>query len=338
MSNGLPEKKRDKIIDDILKVVRKNRTFLLSGHEKPDGDTIGSELAFASFLRRLKKKVDIINAEPVPQYLQFLPGAGAAKAAKKAEGRWDVVVVFECSGPERMGNIVDLKTQAGTVINIDHHAHHNYFGHINLINPKASSNSEQLFYVFKRAKMAITKDEAEALYVGLVTDTGRFQQENTNTLSHEVASGLHAAGINVAEITRRVYNTRTETSLKLLGRALSSLRLEAGGRIAVMSVSQADFAATGSNPEETEDVINHGLMVPTVQVALFLRDTDKPDDVKVSFRGKGQVDLCKIAVSFGGGGHKNASGCNIPGALPEVTRRVLAEVEKALPSLSSPSR
>jgi bifunctional oligoribonuclease and PAP phosphatase NrnA len=246
--------------------------------------------------------------------------------------------VFECSGPERMGNIVDLKTQAGVVINIDHHAHHNYFGHINLINPKASSNSEQLFYVFKQARMKITREEAEALYVGLVTDTGRFQQENTNRFSHEVASGLHAAGINVAEITRRVYNTRTESSLKLLGRALSTLRLEAEGRISVMRVTRADFEATGSNPEETEDVINHGLMVPTVQVAVFLRDTERPNDVKVSFRGKGRVDLCKIAVGFGGGGHKNASGCNLAGTVEDAERRILAEVRKALPAAPSPSR
>jgi bifunctional oligoribonuclease and PAP phosphatase NrnA len=263
--------KRDKIIRDILKAVKKGKTFLLSGHHKPDGDTVGSELAFASLLRRWKKKVDIINAETVPPSLMFLPGIDKVKAMKKVEGHYDVAVVFECSGADRMGNIIDLDTQVGTVINIDHHAHHAFFGDINWINPKASSNSEQLFHLFKLAKMKITRDEATALFVGLVTDTGRFQQENTNPDSHRVAAGLLEAGMDVADVCRRLFATRSQAQLQVLGRSLASMRLEAQGRVAVLTVTEEDFKAAGAGPDDTEDIVNHGLMVPSVDAVVFVR-------------------------------------------------------------------
>jgi phosphoesterase RecJ-like protein len=328
----LPPKTRDKLLLDILKAVKKGKTFLLSGHHKPDGDTVGSELAFAGFLRRLgKKKVDIINAESVPRQLMFLPGADRIKAQAKVDGFYDVVVVFECSGPDRMGNIIDLDTQAGLVINIDHHAHHSHFGDINLINPFASSNSEQLFHLFRLAKMKITKDEASALYVGLVTDTGRFQQENANPESHRVAAGLLEAGIDVADLSWKVFGIRPVGALKALSRGLASLTLEAGGRVAVMSVTPQDFAQTGAGPEDTEDIVNHGLLVPGVDAVVFVRPSEKPGEAKVSLRGRGAVDLCKVAVSFGGGGHKNASGCNLAGSVPEVARRLADAVSAALP-------
>lgn len=328
----LPAKKRNKIFNDILKAVKKGKTFLLSGHHKPDGDTIGSELAFASYLRRLKKKVRIVNAEPVPEGLRFLPGIDKVEALKKVEGHFDVVVVFECSGADRMGNILDLDTQAGTVINIDHHRHHAYFGDINLIDQDASSNSEQLVPFFSHAKSKLTKDEAAALYVGLVTDTGRFQQENANPESHRVAAALHEAGIDVADICRKLFATRSQAALKVLGRGLGSLRLEAEGRVAVLQVNEKDFAETGAGPDDTEDIVNHGLMVPTVEAVVFVRPTGTvPGECKVSFRGKGRVDLCKVAVSFNGGGHKNASGCNMRGTSDEVARRMADAVIAALP-------
>ncbi len=330
MPAGLSEENRDKIIGRILRAVKGGRTFFLSGHQKPDGDTIGSQIAFASLLRRLKKRVEIYNTEPVPQMLRFLPGSERIKTAKKVGGFFDVAVVFECSGPDRMGNIIDLDRQARTVINIDHHAHHNHFGDINLIDPRASSNSEQLFYVFRKAGLKLARAEAMALYVGLVTDTGRFQQENTNPRSHQVAAGLLAAGVPVAEISRRLYDARPMSSLKLLGRALDSLRLEEGGLVSLMALRRRDFAEVGAADEETEDIINYGLKVSSVEVALFLKETEEGGSIKVSFRGKGRVDLCRIAVGFGGGGHRNASGCTVSGTLEDVSRAVLSEVRKSL--------
>ncbi len=333
MSAALDPRKRNKIVGDILKAVRRGKTFFLSGHMRPDGDTVGSELAFASFLRRLGKKVDIVNYDPVPPSLLFLPGVRAVKTAHRIKKHYDIAVIFECSGSDRMGNIIDLKTQAKTVINIDHHAHHSFFGDINLINPDASSNSEQLYYFFERARMPVTREEAMALYVGLVTDTGRFQQENCRAESHRVASELVRIGIPVADISRRLFSTRSPEALKLLGKILSALRLEEGGRIAILDVSIKDFAETGAGADDTDDIINYGLMIPSVEVSMFLRETGESDQIKVSLRGKGLVDLMKIAVSLGGGGHRNASGCTVPGPLNKAVNRLLGLVRSDLRKL-----
>jgi phosphoesterase RecJ-like protein len=318
-----------KAIGQILAAVKKHRTFFLTGHERPDGDTVGSELAFAGFLRRRGKKVTVANTGPVPALFDFLPGVRNIQTAARVPGRFDCAVVFECSGPDRMGNIIDLKTQAGTVINIDHHAHHSRFGHINLINPKTSSNSEQLAYVFERARHTLNRAEATALYVGLVTDSGRFQHNCTTPESHAVAALLLRRGVDVAEVHRHVYGTRSVSALRLLARALAGLRLELDQRVAVLSLTQKDFAETGAGEDDTEDIVNHGLLPPSVAATVFLCELPK-GGTKASLRGKGAVDLCRLAVSLGGGGHKNAAGVTLPVSLERATQTLLDALAESL--------
>jgi phosphoesterase RecJ-like protein len=327
----LPASKRNRILDDILKIVRRGRTFLLSGHDKPDGDTVGCELAFAGLLRTLGKKVRIVNADPVPESLLFLPGARRIRTSSRVKGFFDVAVIFECSGPDRMGNILDLDSQAGVVVNIDHHRHHGRFGDVNLVDPDASSNSEQVFGLFERAGIRMSRREAVALYAGLVTDTGRFQQGNTNPVSHRVAAALLEAGVNVPEVSRRLYGYASPGSVKILSRALGSLRLLAGGRVALMTLMDRDFRRAGAVLEDADDVSGQGILLPSVEVGLFVRPSGEAGRARVSFRGKGRVDLCRVAVDFGGGGHKNAAGCTLAGSVPSVARRVTRAVLSALP-------
>lgn len=314
----------------IVNALHKNQTFFLTGHERPDGDTIGSELALAGYLRGRGKDVTVANVGPVPPMFHFLPGCRRVRAVPRVKGHFDVAVVFECSGPERMGHILDLKTQADCVINIDHHAHHGDFGHINLVDPGASSNSEQLCQIFARAKHRLTKAEATALYVGLVTDTGRFQQENTRSQSHWAAAVLLEAGVDVADVSRRIYATRSPAALKLMSRALGSLRMELGDRVSVLRLSRADFLETGAREDDTEDIVNQGLLPASAWVSLFVRELEGKNEVKASLRGKGKVDLCHLAVSLGGGGHKNASGVTMSGTLDQVEARVLRALSLTL--------
>jgi phosphoesterase RecJ-like protein len=228
-----------------------------------------------------------------------------------------------------MGNIIDLKRQAGLVINIDHHVHHSHYGNINLINPKASSNSEQLYYLFRKAGLPLTPQEAAGLYVGLVTDTGRFQQENTTPESHFVAAKLVEAGAPVADINRRLYATFPVSTLKLLGRALESLSLGLGGRVAVLTLTLNDLKESRAKREETENMINYGLTVPSVEVAALLRQEGN-NQIKASLRGKGRVDLCRLAVSYGGGGHRNASGYTVSGDIRGAVRDLLMKLKRVL--------
>ncbi|OGR83931.1 MAG: hypothetical protein A2902_02730 [Elusimicrobia bacterium RIFCSPLOWO2_01_FULL_64_13] len=304
-------------------VIRRNRTFFLSGHRNPDADTVGSELALASLLKRLGKRVDIYNAEPPPRNLGFLAGIGRIRAARKVSRAYDAAVIFECFDAGRMGNIIDLETQAGTVVNVDHHRHHSNFGDLNLIDPLASSNSEQLIGLFREMRLDILPNEAAALYAGIMTDTGRFRHSNTNDRTLSAAAQLAARGADPNLIWEKIDGTRRLPALRLLGRVLSVLEISSKGRIAFAALSRRDFKRCGADDEDTEEIVNYGLEVPTVLVSILVREA-APGVVKASLRSRRGVDVCRLAQKFGGGGHKYASGCKLETSLDRAGRLLLA--------------
>lgn len=318
------------VLDKILAALHGGHTFFLSGHEGPDGDTVGCELALGSWLKRQGKRVTLCNADPVPKTLAFLHGASKIRQARRVKGRFDVAVIFECSGAERMGNLIDFKSQAGTVINIDHHSHHAAYGDLNYIDPTASSNSELLMPLFERAKILPTPEEATALYTGLVTDTGRFQQSNTTARSHHVAALLMECGADAAGVCRALYGTRSWAGLQLLSLGLGRLSLREGGRVCVMALSARDISRLGATSNDTDEFSNWGLMVPGVEVSVLARERPGKKDIKFSLRGRGQLDLSAVAVHFGGGGHRNAAGCSLPFPLKDALRQVTDQISKTL--------
>ena len=321
---------REKLLTQIARVVKQSRTFFLSGHERPDGDTVASEIAVGSLLKRLKKQVDIYNAEPVPPSLRFLAGSETIRTAKKVDKNYDVAMIFECFDGNRMGNIIDLKKQAKHVINIDHHLMHSNFGTINFVNVLASSNSEQLVYLFEKLKMPITQAEAMALYTGIATDTGRFQHSNTNAETFRIAGKLVERGANPALISERVFTTRNHSGIKLLGHVLTELQIIEQGKIAYAAITREDFRKMGSSEDDVEDIVNYGLQVPTVLVSILVRESENGGGVKVSLRSRRNVDVCKLARIFGGGGHKYASGCKIKGSVREVTQKIIESARTIL--------
>ncbi|MBI2119516.1 MAG: bifunctional oligoribonuclease/PAP phosphatase NrnA [Elusimicrobia bacterium] len=322
-------KNNTKVYKQIAAAIKRHKTFFLTGHKKPDGDTVASELAMASLLRRCGKQVELVNREPVPEQLSFLKGVEEIKHAQKIDKSFDVAIVFECSEPERMGNIIDLKKQAKLVINIDHHLKHSFFGDINLIDVEASSNSEQLFYLFQQLKLPLREDEATALYLGIMADTGRFQYSNTNCQTLKIASELLKQNVNVSFLCEKMYGTRRLSSLKLLSRALTGLEFIDGG-IAVLKVTKKDFKAVQASEEDTDEFVNYGLLIPNSLISLFLRESSLNGIIKVSLRSRLHVNVCKIAEKFGGGGHKYASGCEIKGSMEEVSNQILSLARKSL--------
>ncbi len=329
-------RQRKKLCSQIAAVLKKNKTFFLTGHEKPDGDTVASELAMASLLRRMGKMVFVYNFEKVPESLKFLPGTEKIQASKRVDGKFDVAIAFECNDSARFGNIIDLRTQAGTVINVDHHLHNTNFGDINWVNSGASSNSEQLFYLFEHLKMPINKDEASCLYTGIMTDTGRFHHSNTNTETLRIASHLVARGVDVAYLCEKIYSENGLGWVKLLGQSISTLEMRKDGRIASMRLAKGDYAKVGASEEETEDIVNYGLQIPTAVISILFKESPSGGQVKISFRARRNVDVSSLARRFGGGGHKYASGCTIPGPLEAAMPKVLKLADDLLdlPSLS----
>lgn len=309
--------------------IRRSKTFFIAGHVKPDGDTIGSALALASVLKRLGKKPRVYSREQVPDYLLFLPGARSIPVREKVRGKFDCAVILECSGLERMGDLITAG-QAKSVVNIDHHAHFRRFGDINYIRPDASSTAEMLFGLFSAMKIKLTRHEAECLYTGLVTDTGKFQQANTTPAALRVSAELLETGVAPERIYECIYAQGTLSAKLLLGAALETLRCEPGGKVSTMDISLDMYRRTGSSAIETEGIINHTMMVTGVQIGILFREENSGGQVKVSFRSRNKHDVNLVARHFGGGGHRGAAGCTLKGTLPEARKRVLDYIKRSI--------
>lgn len=318
------------VLDQLIATLKEGETFCLSGHQNPDGDVVGSQLAMASFIRRLgsKKRVDICNSGAIPKSMHFLPGSNQIQNVKQVEGKYDVLVVFECSGSDRMGSIIDFPTQVGKVINIDHHLHNPNFGHVNFVEPTTSSTAELIFKIFDHANVPLHADEAMCLYTGMVTDTGWFRYGNTNPQTFQIASRLLAAGLKVEELSERIYLSRSATSLKLLAWVLSNMKLKFDNRVAVLTLPERIFKELEAHPDDVEEVVNYGLQIETVVASFLMKERTNPPVIKVSFRSKGQYDINQVARLFGGGGHRNASGCSIELPLAQAEEAILKEMPR----------
>ena len=321
-------KERKKIINKILKIIRENRTFFISSHMRPDGDSIGAQLALGSLLQRLGKDVYIANRDPVPAVYQFLPHSSDIHVAEKVERNFDVAFILDCSDLQRIGNIIDLKNRVRTVINMDHHPDCELFGDYNYVQPQASSVAEELYDLFKQSHWEIIEEEVLALYVGMLTDTGRFQEANTTPRCHEIVAELIKKGISPQVVSQKVYESRSGPGLRLLSLTLGTLEITAGGKIAHLSITQEMYKKTGAREEDTEGFVNFARDVEGVEAGILFRETDVGDQFRVSFRSKGRIDVSKIARLFGGGGHRNAAGCTIQGTMEEVKRRMLNAVSQ----------
>ena len=312
----------------IERAISSAETFFIAGHLQPDGDTIGSGLALYSALTRMGKSAEMYSRDQLPATLKCMTGAEHIIFAEKSKKTYDCAIILECSGLERMGDII-AATQAKVINNIDHHAHFNNFGTINYVNPRASSTAEIVYSLLVHFKHKFTVLEAEYLWAGLVTDSGMFQQTNTTPECLLVAAELVKIGVKPNEMYQMIYSSKTLTSLNLLGMSLQTMQLADNGAIAYMRLEQSMFKATGSNVTEAEDFINHTMMVPGVKVGILFRE-ENSGSVKVSFRSRQAYDVNAVARQFGGGGHKNAAGCTIPGTMSAVISQVLAHLSLAL--------
>ncbi len=302
-------------------------TFFLAGHLNPDGDTIGSMLSIASVLKRLGKKVRLFSQDPVPENLRFLPHVKSIRSTLP-KGRFDAAILLECSTPARGGALEPVLKRCGKVVNIDHHKTSEFYGDINIVEPHSSSTAEIVYRLFYNMNVNISRREATSLYTGIVTDTGRFHFPATSPRTLEVASRLLETGFKFSRINDLLYATKACEALKILGRALESLELKCGGKLAVMTLKVSDFKEFEARSEHCENVINYGMMPPGVKAAVMFRE--EAERVNVTFRSRGHLDVSMVAKAFGGGGHRNASGCRVKGGLPAAREKVLGVLTRLL--------
>ncbi len=314
--------------------LRDRDRFLLTAHEGPDGDALGSLLGLHKVLTQLGKDSLMFMAAkefPLPVEYRFLPLEEVFHEAP-ADMADRTVVFLDCGNIDRMP--VEWLTAGGNdVINIDHHHDNTCFGDFNLVNFEASCTAEIVYDLALLLGAKITPEIASALYVGLITDTGKFMYENTNAHTHRVAADLIEAGVDVDDTYRRLYEHVPLEKLRLVSRALDKISSHCDGRLAISYITTADYEATGAGEEMTEGLIDNLRSIEGVKVAAVIRDLGDRGRAarKVSLRSSaGDVDVSAIARLNGGGGHKRAAGFSTDLSFEELAEFLAREVSAQL--------
>jgi phosphoesterase RecJ-like protein len=311
--------------DKILIEIKKSKKIAILPHISADGDALGSAFALALGLKKMNKDIDIYLEEEIPKIYDFLPGRDFKKDYEGNEIFYDLVIAIDTGSVERLGHRKFIFNNCINTINIDHHKTNDYFGFNNWIDVNASSVGEMIYAILKALNIDMDKDIATCLYVAISTDTGSFRFSNTTSLTHKIISDIISYEIDVADISKRIFDNISIQKLKLMSKAINSVELYENGKIALMSVSDDKIGIDGLKNEDFDGIVNLGRNVNGVEVSILLRKwNDK--EIKVNFRSNYYVDVSKVAGVFKGGGHKRAAGCIIKGSPEEIKKIVLKEI------------
>jgi phosphoesterase RecJ-like protein len=312
---------------EIVNAVTRGRRFLVTAHVKPDGDSIGSQLALAGALRALGKEVQIVNRDAAPSSLQTFPGVSAIECRSDAQGEFDAVFVLECGDLERTGlSGIDRHQQ---IINIDHHPGNTLFGTINWFDNSVAACGEMVFDVIRALGVPLTAEIATHLYVAILTDTGSFHYSNLSPRTFDICRQLLEAGVDPVSVARTVFDSNTVGRLRMFGAVMSTLETDGRGRLAVIRLDRAMVDWSGGELDDTEGLVNLPLTVPEIRAVVFFKEADQ-GAWRVSFRSKGTIDVGAVATRFGGGGHRNAAGCTVSGPLDAARATIVPLVDRAI--------
>jgi bifunctional oligoribonuclease and PAP phosphatase NrnA len=322
-SNGTPDLRR------VAEAVQAHDRFLITTHENPDGDSLGSILAMKLALEQLgKDSVMYLSGDtPLPTEYRFMPLEGVRRTMPD-DAADRVVLALDCANKRRIGPDETLLDRSPLVIDIDHHHDNTRFGDLNVIVPSASSTGEVLRDLFRELDVELTPKIAEALYIALVTDTGRFQYTNTTPKTLRVAAELVECGADVHRVFQVVYENVAFAKLKLLARALDRARVYEGGRMIVSHLKRSDFKAAGAEEPFSEGIIDYLRAVEGAEIAALIREplSQNGPTRRVSLRTRaGEIDVSAIARKSGGGGHRQAAGFSSESSVKEITDFVRRE-------------
>lgn len=314
------------ILQKINNEIEKAPSILVASHRNPEGDALGSSLAVLHHFAK-GKKIQVFNRDPVPYFLEFLPGADKIiHDLSKIDPGFTLAVVVDCANLERVCEEFPECVRGKNVINIDHHATGGQSGELNLINPRASSAAEILFQLFSESERPIGRDAATCLYAGLSNDTGSFMYKNTTRITLETAASLVKLGADPAAIARNLYESHPQSRILLLAMVMPTMQFSGDGKRGDMTLTTAMFEKTGANPAMAEGFINFLTTVRALEVAILFRQLG-PKKFKVSFRSTGKIDVAKLSAEFGGGGHVQAAGATLEGELEQVQQLIRKQVD-----------
>lgn len=315
-------------LKQVIDVINRYDKFLITSHKDPEGDCLGSGLALASLLRRKKKEVCFLNESPIPETYKFLPRINRIiRGGKKIN--FDAAIILDSPNMERIGRAVNFISGYDITVNIDHHISNERFADVNWVDPTASSVGEMVFSLFKKLGCEVASEEALCLYVAILTDTGSFRYSNTNPRTHNIVAQLLKHDLNPEEIYQRIYANSSFAEAKLLGLSLATLRRNKNGKVIWFRLTQDALAKIKRNLEQVDNFINVARSIKGVKVIALFKEIKK-NEIRVSLRSNGEVDVNRIANFFGGGGHKTASGCTIYTTIDKAERLVLKRIRQAI--------
>jgi bifunctional oligoribonuclease and PAP phosphatase NrnA len=320
------------VLTSICEAIRGRQRFLLTSHARPDGDSIGSQLAMAYALEALGKEVRLVNADAAPDHYREFPGVERIEIASRTDAEVDALIVMECSDLSRTGVAFP---DGHFIINIDHHAGNRMYGALNWFDESAAACGEMVFDVIRGLGVALSPEIATHIYLAILTDNGSFHHSNITPRTFDICRQAVEAGVNPAAMARRVFDSNSFGKLKLIGALLAGMELIDEGRLAVPYLDDEMLTTCGCTHNDTEGVINLPLTAREIQAVVFFK-VGPTADVRVSMRSKYDVDVRAVASSYGGGGHKNAAGFTVPGRLvdvrPQIIEQLIAAIAEGLKS------
>lgn len=333
-------------LKDVLDFFRANPDlrFAVTGHQRPDGDSLGSSLGLAAILRNAGYRARAVNIAPIPDRLRFLlPDSFGEGETPEWSDDFDCLVVLDCGEWNRLDPANRTAEGRLKVVTIDHHESSAGMGEAVWIEPWASSVGEMIVRLAQSNEWEIPPDAAQALWVAIVTDTGRFSYENTSVAAVEAAGVCLASGADPGLAARMIYQSFTRHERALQAKALTRTEYHEDGRLAATWLLRRDFIEAGCGIEAAQDMINLLRDTAGVEISLFLcelptRESDQTPRVKASIRTVDPHDAIHVAAQFGGGGHRRAAGCSFEVPLDEAKHRILAAARRAYFDFSGETR
>lgn len=312
-------------LDSQLKGVN---TVAIAGHVRPDGDCVGSCLATYNYIKNNYPKIEVVvYLEPIPNIFKFLSGAMEIQSDCSEDIVYDLFIAQDCGDLGRLGNAAKYFEMAKKTVCIDHHVSNQSFADENYIFPKASSTSELIFDLIDTDK--ITKEIAECIYTGMVHDTGVFQYSCTSAKTMAAAGILMEKGIDFPKIVDQTFFEKTYEQNRILGHALVKSELHLDGKCISTVITKKEMEEYQVLPKHLEGIVSQLRSTKGVEVAIFLYENED-GSYKVSTRSASVVDVAKIAVKYGGGGHARAAGITMQGDSKEIIEKLLADVKEQL--------
>ncbi len=300
---------------------------LITTHKNPDGDAVGSSLGWFHYLKKLGKEVKLIYKDPVPHFLNFLPGTEKVETREKIEEEFDWVIITDVSDPKRTGF---ERIPAKKSLVIDHHITAEPFTDYYIVEPEISSTCELSYHIMKLIEPELIDTfVALPIYTGILTDTGSFNYSNTNSQTHKVAAELLEKGIDPYFVYSNLFERNRLNKFKLLELVLKTLDFAVKNKVAHITLFKEFLEEAQALPEEAEGFINYPRSIEGVEVAVFFKEFEE-GTWKVSLRSKGKVNVAKVAKAFGGGGHKMAAGFEWKGELFHLKQLLFENLETEL--------